>query len=510
MPQQRLTVALAGALAVAGVIGLVFWSGRPSFSVLYSDLSQQDAGAIVEYLKTKRTPYRISAGGSAVEVDQAQVYPLRLSLAQEGIPKSSGGVGFEIFDKTGLPGSEFSNQVSYQRALQGELERTIGSLEKVRSARVHIVLPKRDLYNGEQKASASIVVDTKGGQALSPREVEGIVRLTASAVQDLDPAAVTLVDAEGRILNGAGAGGGGALTREQMEARQEYEAALQRQLQTMLDRSLGENTSVVQVKAELDFSQQHLKTQSVAPSAAEGSLIEEKVSEEQYAGGGGAGAAAAGVSSNIQAGLGAGTQGGAGTYKSRQSQRQYEYTREERELVSAPGELKRLTVAVVVDEELPASAADQVNALVKAAAGIKDQRGDQVVVERMSLAAKTQAAETAKQADKEQAAQRRGQLLARLLQYGVLLALGFVVGGAMLTAARQVRGAAGRSEETDAGPLQMHADATPETGVHAAVLPDAGIAMASPPIAQNLEQLARESPAAFAQQLRQMLGEEER
>lgn len=133
--QQRRNVMLLAAVTGAALAGLVVWSGRANYAALYGDLSTEDSVAIVDYLRSNNINYRLAAGGNLIQVDRSRLYDLRLQLAQEGLPRGGGGVGFEIFDRTGLPGTEFSNNVNYQRALQGELARTIASLQTVRSAR---------------------------------------------------------------------------------------------------------------------------------------------------------------------------------------------------------------------------------------------------------------------------------------------------------------------------------------------------------------------------------------
>jgi flagellar M-ring protein FliF len=311
--QQRMIVGLGLVTVLAGG-ALVYWGQRPNYGILYSDLSATDAGQIVEYLRSQRQPYQLAAGGGTIEVDQGQVYALRLALAQEGLPKGTSGVGFEIFDKSALPGSEFSNQVAYQRAVQGELDRTIGSLDEIKLARVHVVLPKTDLYSGPQGASASVMIETRGGQQLSGQEIDGIVHLVASAVQGLKPETITLIDAKGAILSEAAPAKGTRLSASQRKASQEYEEELRRALQVLLDQSLGEHNSIIQVQAELDFDEQTIHRQSVTPAKGPGSILAEEVSRETYAGNPSAGAATAGVSPNINVpGTGLGS-GAAGTY----------------------------------------------------------------------------------------------------------------------------------------------------------------------------------------------------
>ncbi len=494
--QQRMLVVLA-LVTVAAFIGLIYWEQRPNFAVLYSDLATPDAGEIVDYLRTHGYKYRLGAGGTLIEVDQGQKYALRLALAQEGLPKGSSGVGFEIFDGAGLPGSERMTRVKYQRALQGELERTITSLDTVRLSRVHVVLPEHSLYGGEQMASASVMVDTEGAQRLNARVVEGITHLVASAVQGLAPAAVTLIDARGNILSDSG-GSGGGMTRKQVEASQEYERELQRKLQLMLDASLGKNMSIVQVQAELNFDEERLTSHLVKPSTEEaaGGLLQDRKTEETYSGAASRPGGVAGISSNLGAVTSAGGAEAGGQYEHSEEERTFEHGWEDRELLKAPGEVERLTVAVVIDDELPSGTEGQVSELLMAAAGIDELRGDQVVVERMTLAAKKQAEEDVKTAEQQQAAQRHSELTGTLLRYGVLLVLGAIIAAAVLMAAKQVRAGAPPAAPGEARPQQ------------AQPAPLAGPAEPEAPQAEaekRLDELAREDPEVFAQRIQDLM-----
>jgi len=401
--QQRRTLVLLMLLSAGAIAGLVYWAQRPDYTVLYRDLAVEDAGEIVDYLRTHGYKYRLGAGGTMIEVDRADKYALRLSLAQEGLPKAMAGEGFSLFDKGRLPGSEFANQVSYQRALQGELERTINSLDKIQMSRVHIVLPRYDLYGGRQKASASVMVVTKGNQQLNSREVEGIVYLVAGAVEGLSPQAITVIDGAGNILNETGSGEGLMLTRKQIEARQAYEKELRHELQQLLDSSLGQNMSVVEVHAELDFDKEELTSHTLQPSSAQGErgLLQERETDEQYRGAPPRVGGVAGISGNIQAPVIGNTPAG-GEYTSKVKERTYAEAWEDRVLVKAPGKVKRLTVAVIIDSELPPDTERQVTKVVSGAAGIDAARGDQVVVERMDLAAKQQAKDAEQAAEQQQ------------------------------------------------------------------------------------------------------------
>ncbi|RLC30325.1 MAG: flagellar M-ring protein FliF, partial [Deltaproteobacteria bacterium] len=176
---------------VAALIFLVVWSGAPDFQLLYANLTMEDAGDIVARLKEQKIPYQVSSNGKAILVPGKNLYEVRLSLAKEGLPQGS-GVGFEIFDNTKLGMTEFVQNVNYQRALQGELSRTINGLDEVESSRVHIVMPAKSLFiEDEEQPTASVVLKLRRGRRLSDDQIRGIVHLVSSSISQLTPENVT-------------------------------------------------------------------------------------------------------------------------------------------------------------------------------------------------------------------------------------------------------------------------------------------------------------------------------
>jgi len=225
--------------------------------VLFSGLEPQDAAAIVEKLKEQGIPYELSDEGGTIRVPAAQLYDTRLALAAQGLPQKS-VVGYEIFDKTSFGMSDFVQKLNYRRALEGELARTISTLEEVEQARVHIVIPERTLFEQEQqKPTASVIVRLKDGRSLSRLNIAGIQHLVASSVEGLEPSAVTVIDQRGRLLSElvpaptTPAG----LTQAQYELQQRVAQDLTTKVQSLLDGVLGAGNAVVRVTAELDFTQ---------------------------------------------------------------------------------------------------------------------------------------------------------------------------------------------------------------------------------------------------------------
>ncbi|MCX7736433.1 MAG: flagellar basal-body MS-ring/collar protein FliF [Candidatus Kapabacteria bacterium] len=248
--------------AVAAVIifiFLIFSMSKPNneYSVLFSSLESGDASKIVQKLKESKIEYQLADNGSTILVDKTKVYETRLSLAGEGLPES-GTVGYEIFDKTNLGMSEFVQKLNYRRALEGELSRTIGSIDEIKKARVHIVIPERALFDKDQKkTSASVTLHLKSGRSTDKIDIAGIQNLVASSVEGMSTKDVVVVDQKGNILSKKPTDDGtlAGLTSQQYEQQKNVENYLSSKVQSMLDGVLGGGNSEVRVNAELDFTQ---------------------------------------------------------------------------------------------------------------------------------------------------------------------------------------------------------------------------------------------------------------
>jgi flagellar M-ring protein FliF len=251
---------LGAAVVCLAVTGLLFlgsqWMFDSQYVPLFASLASEDAGAIIAQLKASKTPYRIGGTGEQILVPADKVAELRLRMAVQGLPLG-GGVGFEVFDKTSFGVSDFSQRVNYQRALQGELARTIGQLRGVSRARVHLVMPQPSLFSDrERQPSASIFLKMAAGGRLAPEEVRGIVHLVASSVEGLSPERITLVDTAGRVLAAGSDGGASAgLSPRRIEIKTAVEEGLERRVQTLLDSALGAGQAVTRVTAQINFDQ---------------------------------------------------------------------------------------------------------------------------------------------------------------------------------------------------------------------------------------------------------------
>lgn len=251
--------ALIGTVTVAafiGVMALVSVVSKPSYGVLFSNLNQQDASKIVQILKEKTIPFTLDDDGKTILVPKEQLYELRLDMASAGLPNSS-IIGYEIFDRTNLGISDFVQKVNYRRALEGELARTILNLNEVEGVRVHIVTPERALFKEDEKSpTASVVLKLRSGRPLKREESQGIAHLVASSVEGMDASNVTILDTRGNVLSETNKSNSlAALTSTQYELQQKVENYLADKAQKMMDGTLGMGNSFVQVNAELDFRQ---------------------------------------------------------------------------------------------------------------------------------------------------------------------------------------------------------------------------------------------------------------
>src|SRR2546428_331681 len=254
-PARRVAIGAVGLVSMAAVLGLAWWAQRPLYRPLFTNLAERDASAIVQALKAEKVPFELEDGGRAVLVPSERQYEMRLALASRGLPEG-GGVGFEIFDKQTLGQTDFLQRLNYQRALQGELGRTIGQLGGVEAARVHLALPERSLFVAEdRRPSASVVVKLVQGRTLSAAQIDGIVHLVAASVEGLQPEGVTVVDEAGRILTsdrrGAEATGTSSVP---LEIQQTVERGAEERIESMLGAVVGRDKVVARVAANLDFA----------------------------------------------------------------------------------------------------------------------------------------------------------------------------------------------------------------------------------------------------------------
>ena len=392
-PARLATMGIAALGMAAFFVYIAMRLNTPPMALLYADLELGDSSQIATRLQGMNIPYQVRGDGNQILVPSDQVQQIRMSLATEGLP-AGGSIGYEIFDRTqSLGTSNFVQNVNHVRALEGEMARTIKTLGPVKSARVHLVLPQRDLFSRtRQEASASIILKMKGSTRLDRPQIQAVQHLVASGVPGLSPSRISIVDDRGTLLaRGAGSDGNGA-TASADELRVAYESRLARSVEELLERSVGVGKVRAEVSAEFDYDRITINTETFDPDqqVARSTQSTEETSRTREA----APSDAVGVAGNLPEGQGdAGA--GAGTQTSRNdTTTNFEISRTVKNQVREGGQVKRLSVAVLVDglydngnyaprtpEQL-----QQLTRLVRSAVGFNNDRGDSVELVNMQFA----------------------------------------------------------------------------------------------------------------------------
>jgi len=377
-PSARRGLAVGAIVILVLTAALAFWTMRADYDVLFGNLSARDAAAMTEELDRMKLPYRLGADGTSILVDKAAVPATRLKLMSKDIPLH-GAVGFELFNNADFGMTEFAQKINYQRALQGELTRTILSLQEIESARVHIAFPEDGLFKRDQsKAKASVTLALKPGETLRAEQVGGIQRLVAASVTGIAAEDVTIVSEHGVALTHAAVDGesGGVAA----DLKHDIEQALVRKATLMLDKAVGPGRAVVSVDATLDMSQVRVTKEDVThPTASDGDQPAGVVvrQRETFKDDGG----------------GIGTQREASGNTQRETE--YQVGRRVEQIVSRPGSIQRLQVVAVVQGGLAPAQIDQIRTVLGAAVGASAERGDQVVVQPVDAVAVPAARESA-------------------------------------------------------------------------------------------------------------------
>lgn len=375
LPMGVKIVLVAGAVAAIAVGAWSTISSAEQYQYAFTNLTPEDSAEAAGALKTAGVPFRLEAGGSALAVPASKVYDARLLLAGAGLPRG-GGVGFEIFDRGDLGVSEFTQQVNLRRATEGELARTISRLAQVRSARVHLTLPEKGLYRDQDRhPSAAVVVNLQPGRALGDREIAGIRHLVSSAVPELAPEGVTVVDGRGEVLTAEGSWG------EAMGFQRRLEHDLESRVVDLLESAVGAGGVIARVTASVDSSEVQTNAETVDPEAT-ALRSERRTSQESTAAAGGpAGVAGAAANQPLSpAAPVAGSRGG-GTSTSEDQIRNFDVSRTTTTTVARVPRLQKLSVAVLVDAGPKGQARSdaelaRLSELAKKAVGFDAERGD--------------------------------------------------------------------------------------------------------------------------------------
>jgi flagellar M-ring protein FliF len=389
-PARRMRFLGLAAAALAVTIGLTLWAQIPSYKPLVGRLDPGDAAGIVDLLKSENVPYRLAEGGATIEVPSDRLHETRILLAGRGLPQGGGGVGFELFDRQTLGMTDFVQRLGYQRALQGELARTIGSLAAVESARVHLALPERSLFVAdERRPSASVVLKVRAGRSLAPDQVQGIVNLVASSVEGLRAGDVTVVDTTGAVLSARGNDAGERGPAEGLRAYQrEIEHAYVQRIETMLERVLGPGQAVARVTATLDLAEVE-KTEEIVDPDRVAIKSERRNAETNRQGAAGGTPGVSGTLTN-DPNAAAPTDGPHSEHSD--AVLSYEVSRVTSRRIEPRGGLSKLSVAVLIDgvpegegtsRQIVPRSKDEVERykeLVKRVVGFDASRGDEIEV----------------------------------------------------------------------------------------------------------------------------------
>ncbi|MEV4422514.1 flagellar basal-body MS-ring/collar protein FliF [Patulibacter sp. NPDC049589] len=381
-------IAVGGALLAVLVVGYLMFSlaSTPGYTTIVSGLDPADTGKMTAALDEKGVSYELQNNGTALAVVKKDVGPARIALAESG--GVAGGVqpGFELFDKQKMGSSQMQQQVTYQRAVEGELARTIGQIQGVSGASVQLVLPdENDALLNEDAPEATAAVLLTGSTDPDPAAVQGIARLVASSVKALKPQKVTITDGSGRLLWPAGDGGaaGGAQLAKQTAALK-YQRTMEASLTSVLAQTVGADKARVRVNADIDADQAQQEQLKYGKRSV---ALKETTEKEQMDGGSGATGGTAGAAGNVPGYASAGTStGGKSKYEKDSGDREFGVDKTVTRRTIAAGGVTKQSVAVMVSDAVPAAQIPAIKSAISAAAGIDTTRGDQLSVSRMAFA----------------------------------------------------------------------------------------------------------------------------
>ncbi|MBT1668078.1 flagellar M-ring protein FliF [Curtobacterium flaccumfaciens pv. flaccumfaciens] len=456
---QRTIAILAIAALVLGGIALASWLGKASYAPLFTGLAAADASSITDQLQTDGVPFQLTDGGATILVPQAQVYSERLKAASNGLPSSNEG-GYSLLDKMGVTSSEFQQDVTYKRAMEGELAKTIGAMDGVQTATVQLAIPEKSVFVSEEKdPTASVFIATENGTQLSTDQVQAIVHLTSASVEGMQPTDVSVVDAKGQTLSavGTGAAGSGA------DQAADYDAATSKKIQDLLDTTLGVGNATVVVSGTMNQESGTRTSESYTSPTSGPVALNESSTTEEYGAGAGAGTGATGVlgPDNIAVPNGTATSGtGDDGYKNESATKNnaVDHTTETTQIPS--GGLDRQTISVALNSKADAvqnANLQSINDLVSAAAGVDQNRGDQVKVAMMDF--DTSASDQAAKAlEAQQKADQQEALWSSIRTAGIVIGIVLAVIAIMFFVARRNRKQ--EREAVDLGELDAFAGET--------------------------------------------------
>lgn len=432
-------VAIVGTAAVLLAGFLVFrWAATPSYAPLFSNLSSEDASAVIDELEAQGVAYEITNGGSTVMVPRKDVYPTRIQLSGEGLPSST-DAGYSLLDGQDLSTSEFKEQTDFKRAMEGELASTIEAIDGVDTAVVHLALPEKEVFAEEQDPpTASVLVKTAPGSTFDQEQVQAVVHLVASSIDGLDPADVTIADATGRVLSVPGdSPGGAASTRTQQVS--EFQDQMRSRIQDVLDEVVGPGNSTANVTADLDFDKSVTETRSFTATPGVPPLSESRNKEIYNGPASGANGVGGVVGPDGQMEPGAGAAGGNSSYQNTQTTADNAVDSRVERRETAPGSVNSIHIGVVLDSAAAGVIQpEDVQAVIAAAVGIDTGRGDTIQVTKMPFDRSSEEA-AAKELEAAADAEASASRMAMFRNAGLVVMVALLVLLAWLRARRKSR-----------------------------------------------------------------------
>jgi flagellar M-ring protein FliF len=446
---QKVVIGLLLAGLLLGGFFFFRWITTPTQAPLFSNLASSDASAIVDELNAEGVPYTLTDGGQTIMVAQGVVYDQRLHMSGKGLPAGQ-DTGYTLLDQQGITTSEFQQQVTYQRAIEGELSKTLEALDGVQQAVVHVALPKKEVFATDQgKPTASVLLSLAPGKQLSAEQITAVTNLVSSSIEGMDPSQVTVTDASGQVLASPDGGvtGGAGDARSQVE--KDKEAQLTASAENMLNQVVGSGHAVVAVRAEVDLDKRETTSETYTYKNGTPPLSSSST-KERYNGNGVPVGGVLGPENTADAATNAG--GGSNSYNKESTVDNNAVDKTTSTAQAAPGAVKRMTVSVVLDSAVAGKLNQtQIQQLVGNAVGLDQARGDAITVATMPFDTTA-----AKQAASDMQTARQEEASAQM--WSMIRSGGIAAGIALIVLLVWLRSRRGREVEEEYEPLELTDD----------------------------------------------------